>query len=130
MLGMSTQAQESGVPQLTLGWRIRLALDYGGISREKMAATLGVHPSSITRWSHDKGDAPKRGFLLQVAAATGVNPDWLEFGEAHGSTPPGPKGGMETDTPAGGNALDKLTQSKLARSRRSGATTQRYLVAA
>lgn len=87
---MTTQAQEERVPELTLGWRLKMAL--GDMKRSDMADSLGVDPGTISRWCSDKGAKPKRVYLMQWALITGVSLDWLEGGQAGNSepTPPGP----------------------------------------
>ena len=73
---MSTAAH-GNVPELTLGWRLQMAL--GDMKVQEMADTLGVNRATIGRWMHDKG-TPRRAYLLQWAVATGVDPTWLETG--------------------------------------------------
>lgn len=88
---MSTSVSEHRIPELTLGWRLRMAL--GEHKAEWMAQQLGVSRQTITRWMHDNGAAPARAYILQWALMTGTDQEWLE----HGKTPtkPEPDGGLE-----------------------------------
>lgn len=82
---MSTQTHGS-VPELTLGWRLQMAL--GDMKVQDMADALGVSRATAGRWMHDKGAAPKRAYILQWALATGVDADWLETGRSPFSPEP------------------------------------------
>jgi len=79
---MSEQPTGGNIPEITLGWRLQLAL--GDMKVQEMADTLGVNRATIGRWMHDRG-APKRAYILQWALATGVDAQWLE----HGTVPNG-----------------------------------------
>lgn len=76
-----TQQPSSAVPELTLGWRLKMALEHNQVSRSEMAAELGVDPATITRWTGDRGAPPKAGFLKQWALRCGVPYAWLLTGE-------------------------------------------------
>ena len=65
------------VPALTLGWRLRMSLEFAGIKADDMAARLGVHRGTVTRWTHEVGAAPRRVYLEKWAAETGVPLGWL-----------------------------------------------------
>lgn len=125
---MSTSPHED-VPALTLGWRLKMALAHGGVSRDEMADNLGVTPSTLSRWMGDKGAAPSRAYVSQWALSTGVSRAWLERGEG---TVGGPGGGggepikTARKASADGAALDALTRAKMDRRRRAG-STERYL---
>lgn len=82
---MTTQTQEGRVPELTLDWRLQMAL--GDMKRSEMADTLGVDPGTISRWCHGKGKPPKRVYLMQWALVTGVSLRWLETGEGAPTSP-------------------------------------------
>ena len=86
---MSTAAH-TNIPELTLGWRLQMAL--GDMGVKEMADELGVNRATIGRWMHDKGAAPKRAYLLQWALITGVDATWLETGETPSDG--GPNGGL------------------------------------
>lgn len=70
----------SHIPQLTLGWRLRLALAHAEYSVEGMAAELGVSRSTVSRWFKDEGTPPRRIYLAAWADRTGVPLEWLETG--------------------------------------------------
>lgn len=77
------------IPQVTLGWRLRIALEHGSVTRQEMARELGVDPATITRWTHDSGAAPKSGFVKQWALRCGVPYSWLVTGDGSVSPPSG-----------------------------------------
>lgn len=87
---MTTEPQ-GAIPELTLGWRLQMALAHGkassGLSRKLLAEQLGYEESALSRWMHDKGE-PRRGVLAQWALACGVSQRWLETGVGS-PTPPG-----------------------------------------
>ena len=89
---MSTHAEHGRIPEITLGWRLKMAL--GETSVQEMSDTLGVHRGTIGRWMRDEGARPKRAYLAQWALATGVDYDWLESGTAPATDPHGPDGGV------------------------------------
>lgn len=121
---MSASTQEV-IPPVTLGWRLRMSMEWAGVKRSELASYIGVDETTITRWTHDKGKAPRRANLLAWSHLTGVPVKWLETGHApDGDTTP-PDDGQAV----GGSALADLTEAKRARSRRGG-TTDRYLTRA
>ena len=67
MSQMTTMPPMVEVPKLTLGWRIKMALDHGDCSRAEIAAHLGVSDATISRWSSDVGAPPRAGYLRQIA---------------------------------------------------------------
>lgn len=83
---MSTQPTEGRIPELTLGWRLKMSLR--GMSREQMADALGVDKATITRWMGDRGARPRRAYLSQWALITGVDREWLSTGHVSGNTKP------------------------------------------
>lgn len=83
---MTTERSER-IPQLTLGWRLKMAL--GDMKRDEIAETLGVNPATISRWMADKGAPPKRAYILQWAMVTGVPVAWLETGQIPSDGGPG-----------------------------------------
>ena len=107
---MSTMSSAEGgrIPEFTLGWRMRLALETAGISVAAIAVKLGYSRSSISRWLND-ADVPRAVVLDAWVRETGVDRRWLETGE--GSSPIGPNG-----LPAGEpeTALAKLASKKRA----------------
>lgn len=97
---MSNLAQEAEVPDWTLGWRLRRSLEHAGISAQQMADTLGVTPSTISRWGRDEV-VPRRLFLVEWAKRCEVSYDWLVTGEP--PPPPRPRGSRRPDSPKAGN---------------------------
>lgn len=69
------------VPPWTLGWRLRRALDYAGMSVEQMAAELDVSRSTLSRWMSDRGTPPRRLYLDAWARLTQVPAEWLRKGD-------------------------------------------------
>lgn len=67
------------VPELTLGWRLRMAAE--PLTSHEMAERLGVNPATVSRWITGAVQ-PKRGMVRAWAAETGVDPAWLETGQA------------------------------------------------
>lgn len=84
---MSTQRVER-VPQLTLGWRLKMAL--GETTAQEMADYLDVSRQTLSRWMADKGAPPKRPFLIQWALKTSVPVEWLETGREPDQNDPTP----------------------------------------
>jgi transcriptional regulator with XRE-family HTH domain len=70
----------AGGPPLTLGWRLRMALEWAGIDVNDMAEHLQVSRSTVSRWVHDRGMAPRTPFLTAWATRCGVPLGWLVDG--------------------------------------------------
>ena len=79
---MTHQPASGSIPSLTLGWRLRMSLDYANISVQQMATQLGVSRATLSRWMADKGERPKRAYLSQWALSTGVPFEWIDVGKA------------------------------------------------
>lgn len=77
---MSDMRENELVPQLTLGWRLKMALNMANLSREQMAEALGVSPATVSRWMADKGAPPRRAFIQAWSNVTHVELHWLESG--------------------------------------------------
>lgn len=105
---MSTTTQER-IPELTLGWRLKMAL--GDMPAHEMAEQLDMSRAQLSRWMADKGAPPKRPYLAQWALLTGVDFQWLVTGQASSQQPD--PGGSEAEH----EALRRLTDAK--RNRRS-----------
>lgn len=115
--GMSTATNER-IPEIGLGWRLKIALADAGVKAEDMAAELGVSRQTITRWMTGQGAEPKRPFIKEWAAITGVSLAWLESGAVpHGPQTPG---GLPASTP---DKLASLTEAKRRRVSRRGSPT-------
>lgn len=65
-----------GVPEWTLGWRLKRALSYAELSAQDMAAELGVHVATVSRWMNDR-EHPRRAYLMAWALRCGVPFGWL-----------------------------------------------------
>ena len=74
------------IPPLTLGLRLKMAMNFAGYDRVDMAAELGVDKSTISRWTNDDGAPPNRGYVLAWAVFTHCDVQWLLTGEltSHG----------------------------------------------
>lgn len=68
---------QGSVLVVTLGWRLRMAMERAEITRTEMAERLGVHPATITRWTHDEGEPPRQIYVERWAEVTGVQLDLL-----------------------------------------------------
>lgn len=112
------------IPRITLGWRLKMSL--GTMSREEIASVCDVTPSTISRWMSDKGEPPKRPYLIAWAMATGVDLRWLETGD----TAPTPPGGPQLVPDA--QERKRRIEEGAARNRRRGRKpgTPRYVLAA
>jgi transcriptional regulator with XRE-family HTH domain len=70
------------IPEITLGWRLRMAMERAGLKAEEMADMMDVHRGTITRWTHDIGAAPRPIYLQKWAEICRVRYDWLAGGAA------------------------------------------------
>lgn len=87
---MSTDTmQVTTVPEITLGWRMRIAQERSGLTVGQLADRLGYSRSQLSRWMHDAGRAPRDIVLTAWALATGVSVDWLRTGQAPTNDPDG-----------------------------------------
>lgn len=75
---MTDIATQTNVPAVTLGWRLRMSMEFAGLKADEMAARLHVHRGTITRWTHDIGSPPKAIYIERWAELTGVPLDWLQ----------------------------------------------------
>lgn len=75
------------VPELTLGWRLRMARESAGIDVQQMAQLLSVGRSTISRWEHDGGSL-RPIYLREWAAVCGVDYSWLVTGAEGKVEPP------------------------------------------
>ena len=64
--------------------RIREAREQAGISQTELARLLGVTRSACSQWESDRGTAPRRERLEQLAALLGVSFEWLGTGRGAG----------------------------------------------
>lgn len=72
-----TDIATNDVPEITLGWRLRIAMEHAGIKAEQMAVELGVHRGTLTRWTHGVGAEPRAIYLKQWAELCNVPYAWL-----------------------------------------------------
>lgn len=86
MVCMSEPATTTGerIPEWTLGWRLKRALHFADLSAQDMAAELGVHVGTVSRWMNDR-ETPRRAYLMAWALRCGVPYGWLAGNEANGS---------------------------------------------
>lgn len=75
------------IPELTLGWRLRMAMERSDLDQSRWAEYLGVNRNTITRWTHDKSPVA-RGHLVAISLRTGVPIEWIETGRGPESTDP------------------------------------------
>lgn len=64
------------IPEWTLGWKLKRALNYAELSAQDMAAELGVHVATVSRWMNDR-ESPRRAYLMAWALRCGVPFGWL-----------------------------------------------------
>lgn len=112
------------IPQLTLGWRLKMALDHGDIKRGPIAEALGVDESTISRWCNGGGKPPARAFILQWAEITGVDAGWLETGQ--GTPGPGTTEDEPGDDSEQSNELERAARRHRGRSLGAPAATRSY----
>lgn len=86
---MTEQVDFAKEPELTLGWRIQMALDEGGLKHSDLMDHFEVSRGTVSRWCRDVGPAPKKYVLNEIAVMCGVSPRWL----IDGPQPPSPTGG-------------------------------------
>ena len=84
MADMSEPASsdQQQIPVWTLGWRLKRALDHGGVSAQEMALELGVHPGTVSRWMNDR-ETPRPIYVRAWAHRCRVPTDWLLYGDEH-----------------------------------------------
>ena len=76
---MTTELSGPFVPDLTLGWRLRMARETTGMGLREFAERIGVAPDTLT--SAEKDRRKVRTITINAyALATGVDRSWLETG--------------------------------------------------
>lgn len=99
---MTIQSDYADVPPLTLGWRIQMALAFGGLKHADLMEKFEVSRETVSRWCRDHGAPPKKFILNEIAVMCGVSPRWLIDGS---SGPQGPDGGAAVSSaPASGKS--------------------------
>ena len=114
-----TQQPRAGVPPLTLGWRLQMALRQASVSVQEMADELGMARSSVSRWLSDRG-TPRAIFVKAWAMRTGVPYEWLWTGQVNLGAPGGegllPR--LESNQQPSGYATSQVTDLQTERLRR------------
>src|SRR5436190_9951656 len=82
---MSEQRMPGGVPELTLGWRMKMALGHD-VTVQDMADELGMSRGQVSRYLNDKG-IPRRAVLVAWALRCGVPFEWLSTGQEPAPAP-------------------------------------------
>lgn len=112
---MSTDpsAAHNGVPPLTLGWRLQMALREADLSVQEMADYIGYSRGHVSKWLNDKEVEPPRTAVLRMwALRCGVDYAWLTEGRQPPA--PGPTGGGPTPPNSDGwPSLDDPSATKL-----------------
>ena len=83
-----TDIADDDIPEVTLGWRLRIAMERSGLKAEDMAERLGVHRGTITRWTHDIGSPPRPIYVQSWANLCRVPYFWLA-GDTYDRDPSG-----------------------------------------
>lgn len=79
----------TAVPEVTLGWRMKMALGHADMTVQEMADETGMSRQQLSRYLNGKGESPRRAILVTWALRTGVPLEWL----AEGIVSDGPNGG-------------------------------------
>lgn len=108
---MSDNAARDGVPEITLGWRLRIAMERANLKAEYMAEELGVHRGTITRWTHDIGRPPRPIYLRHWADLCQVRFEWLAGEHARPTTTGAVIGGADNGQSSGGNTHQLLASA-------------------
>lgn len=88
---MTEQVDFAKEPELTLGWRIQMALDEGGLKHTDLMSKFEVSRQTVSRWCRDVGTPPKKFVLNEIAVMCGVSARWLIDGLSN--KPPDGDGG-------------------------------------
>lgn len=96
---MTEQVDFAKEPELTLGWRIQMALDEGGLKHNDLMEKFEVSRQTVSRWCRDVGAPPKKFMLNEIAVMCGVSARWLINGP--GPTTPPDGGTPVTSKPTG-----------------------------
>lgn len=86
---MTTSIHTAGaVPEFELKHRVKLAREYAGLSQEELADETGLSRGGIAKIERGES-ATRRSSITLIAFATGVDRDWLEYGETPAPDNPG-----------------------------------------
>lgn len=72
-----TRRRHDAIPPVTLGLRIRMALDYAGLNQDELMSKFEVSRKTVSRWCNNAGPAPKKFILNEIAVMCDVSPRWL-----------------------------------------------------
>ena len=67
-----TTTATPGIPDWTLGWRMKRALSWGDVGVAEMAELLGYSRGQVSRYLNDKGEPPRDSVLRLWAIRCGV----------------------------------------------------------
>ncbi|WP_367399158.1 LexA family protein [Halomonas sp. FL8] len=75
---------------MTIGDRVRRARKSAGLTQSQLGKVVGVRQATISEL--EKGESRSSAYLVQIAHACGVNPDWLATGrgDMHDTVPESP----------------------------------------
>lgn len=85
---MTEQHDYAAEPEITLGWRIQMALDHGDLKHKDLMEKFEVSRETVSRWCRDVGAPPKKFILNEIAVMCGVSARWLIDGPGMGHRPP------------------------------------------
>lgn len=77
---MTEQVDFAEEPELTLGWRIQMALDHGGLKHKDLMDRFEVSRDTVSRWCRDIAPEPKKFVQNEIAVMCGVSARWLMNG--------------------------------------------------
>lgn len=90
---MTEQTDYAPVPELTLGWRIQMALAQAGLKHADLIERFEVSRGTVSRWCRDAEPRPKKFILNEIAVMCDVSARWLIDGKAPNGDGPGGDGG-------------------------------------
>lgn len=71
------------IPEVSLGWRLKMSLASAGMHAFEMAERLEVSRATVSRWMAHRGAPPHKIFIRQWAALTHTDVDWLLTGRTN-----------------------------------------------
>lgn len=107
---MSEQTFAAAVPEVTLGWRIQMALDYADLKQTDLMEKFEISRGTASKWCRGVGTPPKKFVLNEIAVMCGVSARWLIDGE-NPRPDEDPDGGERA--PSGTRTPDPLIKSQL-----------------
>lgn len=96
---MTEQVDYAKEPEVTLGWRIQIALDEGGLKHKDLMEHFEVSRDTVSRWCRNIGAPPKKFIQNEIAVMCGVSSRWLMDGP--GTSNRGPDDGGNGARPKG-----------------------------